>query len=215
VIPHGVDTNVFYKVGEDQRIAVKKLRLKYGVLDDEVLLVNVGALTPNKGVGILLRALFELIRLDADRFNKVKLFLKGPPESLYSTASSFQEEIRSVPHADLLMRKHVIVVNEVLSPERLNLLYNAADAYISPYYYEGFNLPVLEAIAAGLPVFVTKNGCTDFYISHILSEVPGSDAYLFTFPLVVDKNLINRPDVISHNVKQIVGVLQDQLGELR
>jgi len=41
------------------------------------------------------------------------------------------------------------------------VLYQAADAYVSPYLAEGFNLPVLEAAACGLPVICTKGGPTD------------------------------------------------------
>ena len=40
-------------------------------------------------------------------------------------------------------------------------LYQAADAYVSPYLAEGFNMPVLESISCGLPVICTKGGPTD------------------------------------------------------
>lgn len=40
-------------------------------------------------------------------------------------------------------------------------LYQTADAYVSPYLAEGFNLPVLEAAACGLPVLCTSVGPTD------------------------------------------------------
>jgi glycosyltransferase involved in cell wall biosynthesis len=40
-------------------------------------------------------------------------------------------------------------------------LYQASDALVSPYRAEGFNLPVLEAVATGLPVIVSRGGPTD------------------------------------------------------
>ncbi|KAJ3024471.1 hypothetical protein HDV00_000914 [Rhizophlyctis rosea] len=52
-------------------------------------------------------------------------------------------------------------------------LYNAADCYISPYTAEGFNLPVLEALACGIPVVVTKGGPTDdFTCPEVAKYVP-------------------------------------------
>jgi glycosyltransferase involved in cell wall biosynthesis len=40
-------------------------------------------------------------------------------------------------------------------------LLRAADSYVSPYRAEGFNLPVLEAAACGVPVICTGGGPTD------------------------------------------------------
>jgi len=57
------------------------------------------------------------------------------------------ESIRVLPHT--------------LSIEQLRTLYNVADYYVSPYRAEGFNLPVIEAIACGTKVIVTDGGATD------------------------------------------------------
>ena len=43
--------------------------------------------------------------------------------------------------------------------------YQLADAYVSPYRGEGFNLPVLEASACGTPVICTKGGSTDDFMN--------------------------------------------------
>jgi glycosyltransferase involved in cell wall biosynthesis len=40
-------------------------------------------------------------------------------------------------------------------------LLGAADCYVSPYRAEGFNMPVLEAMACGVPVICTAGGPTD------------------------------------------------------
>ncbi len=46
-----------------------------------------------------------------------------------------------------------------VADEELVSLYNLADVYIQPSFYEGFGLPLLEAIACGTPVAVSKNQC--------------------------------------------------------
>jgi glycosyltransferase involved in cell wall biosynthesis len=44
-------------------------------------------------------------------------------------------------------------------------LYQVADAYVSPYRAEGFNLPVLEAAACGIPIICTRGGPTDEFVT--------------------------------------------------
>jgi glycosyltransferase involved in cell wall biosynthesis len=45
------------------------------------------------------------------------------------------------------------------------MLYQLADAYVSPYRAEGFNLPVLEAAACGIPIICTGGGPTDDFVT--------------------------------------------------
>ena len=40
-------------------------------------------------------------------------------------------------------------------------LYRSCDVLVHPYRGEGFAMPVLEAMASGLPVVVTAGGPTD------------------------------------------------------
>lgn len=57
----------------------------------------------------------------------------------------------------------------VVDDEHLNALYSAAELFVFPSLYEGFGLPVLEAMACGVPV-VTSNVSS-------LPEVAGDAAY--------------------------------------
>ena len=52
-------------------------------------------------------------------------------------------------------RQKVIVLPHV-SGEVLNALYNAARVYFHPSYYEGFGIPLLEAMVAGTPVVTSS-----------------------------------------------------------
>ncbi len=48
--------------------------------------------------------------------------------------------------------------------EEIVEIYNSFDAFVFPSYYEGFGLPIIEAVACGIPTFVYKD-------SHIPEEV--------------------------------------------
>ncbi len=66
-------------------------------------------------------------------------------------------------------RQHIYQLGYVTEQEKAALL-QQADAFVYPSYYEGFGLPVLEAMAAGVPVI------TSFSTS--LPEVAGNAALL-------------------------------------
>ena len=169
IIPHGVDTAIFHPLGADER-AVNRANL--GIRDDETLFVNVGGAFWNKGVDLLLRA-FAALRHNG---RKVRLIVKDQ-RGLYGVTIEqiVQNVAKDAPQlfqSDTLAAISVISGN--LSHPELRTLYCIADCYVSPYRAEGFNLPVLEAIACGTPAVVTGGGATDaFCIDDVACRIPG------------------------------------------
>lgn len=53
-----------------------------------------------------------------------------------------------------------VVFTGYRSENELSLLYDGAKAFMFPTYYEGFGLPVIEAMGKGIPVLTSKNGAT-------------------------------------------------------
>ena len=53
VVPHGVNEKTFHVVSEEEKI---KIRKEYGIEKDAFILTNIGAMTENKGVEILIAA---------------------------------------------------------------------------------------------------------------------------------------------------------------
>jgi glycosyltransferase involved in cell wall biosynthesis len=63
-----------------------------------------------------------------------------------------------------------VISNSSLSSKELADLMAAADVYLSAYKAEGFNLPVLESMAVGTPVIVTKGGPTDDFTTEAFAK---------------------------------------------
>ncbi|HLO50828.1 MAG TPA: glycosyltransferase family 4 protein [Kamptonema sp.] len=154
VVPHGVDTDIYYPPVKAERTALRKA---FGWQDYFVFL-NIGGCTDRKGIRPLLKAFAAVI----ERYPHARLVLKGS-ELLYPSRDEIAQASRAVL-SDAEREKvaaRVIYTNAQLSFAQVAQLYQAADAYVSPYLAEGFNLPVLEAAACGLPVICTKGGPTD------------------------------------------------------
>ncbi|MBF0329849.1 MAG: glycosyltransferase family 4 protein [Nitrospirae bacterium] len=154
VVPHGVDTTVFRKSDEKRLELRKKLHLSGFVF------MNIGAMTENKGIGLLLKA-FSVV---ASKRPYVRLLLKGT-DGLYPSTELLQKCLSELSVTD----QHIVIskcsyIGDSMSMADMADMYQAADAYVSPYMAEGFNMPVLEALACGVPVICTKGGATDDFV---------------------------------------------------
>lgn len=153
VIGHGVDTALWRPAGEAER---RSLRRRLG-WDDAFVLLNVGAMTENKGIDLLLAGFAALL----DTCPQARLVLKGL-DAIFRSRDMVTALLKRLP-ADrrAAVASRVTYIGNSLPLADLAALFRAADAYVSPYRGEGFNLPVLEAAASGLPVVCTAGGATD------------------------------------------------------
>jgi glycosyltransferase involved in cell wall biosynthesis len=156
VIPHGVEPAEFSPTSAEEK---RVLRAAHGIPADALVFLSIGAMTWNKGIGPLLAA-FAQLRL---RDQRALLLLKGG-DALYGNqmSASAREALQRTPAVnDPRVVASIRYGASNLSRFELARLYRLADAYVSPYRAEGFNIPVLEALACGLPVIVTGGGSTD------------------------------------------------------
>tara|TARA_Y100001968_G_scaffold331145_1_gene384873 strand:+ start:274 stop:1503 length:1230 start_codon:yes stop_codon:yes gene_type:complete len=161
VIPHGVEPSSFYKVDFNSRFEYRK---NLGIQPDDFVLLNIGALTSNKGVELLVKAYIVL----KSKYKNLRLLIKDSSnlygKKLENIVTKMAKDERN-KNLDFSKLNDVITISQNLDIENLNRIYNSADAYVSPYYGEGFNLPALEAAACGIPILVTSGGATDDYFS--------------------------------------------------
>ena len=165
VIPHGVERSIFHGVDRQQR---ELERQHLDIPKDAYLFLNLGAMTANKGVKILIQA-FGNLRL---KYPHIRLMLKDN-RGLYGLRAEdvVKHALSEMPH---LVNDQVVgsirVITKNLSPAQLSVLYRSADCYVSQYYAEVFNLPVIEAAACETPVIVTRGGPTDDFCPDHLSR---------------------------------------------
>ncbi|NBV86076.1 MAG: glycosyltransferase, partial [Verrucomicrobia bacterium] len=170
VIPHGVDRRIFRAPSEQER-AIGRSQL--GLAPGEFAFLNVGGAFWNKGGDLLLRAFAHVRKLHPH----VKLVVKDN-RGLYNRTTDHLVSTVQESHPGLLtpeILQGVVVLPTALTMDQLRLLYGSTDAYVSPYRAEGFNLPVLEAMACGLKVIVTEGGATDdFFFPEVCTGIKSS-----------------------------------------
>lgn len=134
LVPMGIDMK------PASRTDVQAARERYGL--NRRYIMWTGTIEPRKNLPRLLRA-FDLLDLDHD------LVLVGPEgwnENLGDLLQTTKEKVKVlgfVPHEDL-------------AP-----LYAGADVFCFPSLFEGFGLPVLEAMSQGTPVVTSRGTSTE------------------------------------------------------
>ncbi|MEP6998413.1 MAG: glycosyltransferase family 4 protein [Betaproteobacteria bacterium] len=153
VVPHGVDPGVLCPDAGRRSAA----RAALGIETHHQVFLSVGAMTPNKGIDLLFGAFARLAASDPD----VRVLLKGADE-LFPSRELVKAALNELPprERDIVLPR-MIYTGGTYSCDKMADLYRAADVYVAPYRAEGFNLPVLEAAASGLPVVCTSGGPTD------------------------------------------------------
>ena len=179
VVPHGVNMEDFNLLSKEEIQNVKK---KYEIKDENIVLSNIGAMSENKGIEVLVSAYGILKK----KHKNLKLILKD--------------------QINYEMKKDIIIISKNLSIKELKEIYSITDCYVSPYLAEGFNLTPLEAVACGTQIVVTKGGSTDDYFRNCMGyqieseEIKREDNSYILKPkidsliAILDQKIINKED---------------------
>ncbi|MBM3298192.1 MAG: glycosyltransferase family 4 protein, partial [Candidatus Aminicenantes bacterium] len=160
VIPHGVGPAFSQRASEEE---IRRVAGRYGIRRPYILCV--ARLNPRKNLTTLALA-FAALKTSP-----------GIPHSLVLAGRKDYDSarvIRSVAQAS----QGDVVFTGFVRDEDLPVLYQGADVFVYPSLFEGVGLPVLEAMAAGVPVITSRTSS--------LAETAG-DAALTTDPLHADK----------------------------
>lgn len=138
VIPHGVDTDIYLPLDGEKK---EKLRMQYGI-GEEFVIGTVAANSSRKR----LDRIIESFSIFASSAQRTLLFIKT-------------DRVKGVDGTDLLMlserygvRGKVVIIEESFGENRMAEVYNLMDLYLTLSEWEGFCIPIIEAMACGVPI---------------------------------------------------------------
>jgi glycosyltransferase involved in cell wall biosynthesis len=139
MIPNGINPQEFQLLP-----ARRELERLYPQLVGKQVVLFLGRLHPVKGLDILARAFGKVARERDD----LCLLVVGPD------SAGYQAEVAKILEAEGALGK-VVFAGMLTGREKLAAL-GGADIFVLPSYSEGFSIAILEAMACGLPVVITR-----------------------------------------------------------
>ncbi len=142
VIPNGVDPEIYRPEGPRRNLTTSKT----------FNFLFVGGMIFRKGFDLLLQSFCETFCAKDDVALVVKVGDLGGAYRFFSMTDELRAAM-SIPGGPTIE-----LVTEDLSEHEMAELYRSCDAFVLPYRGEGFGMPILEAMACGLPVVVPDYG---------------------------------------------------------
>jgi glycosyltransferase involved in cell wall biosynthesis len=160
VVPEGVDTKLFRPIEDRARVVEWRTR---ALGSDAPYIAYVGKPTERRNLSALIRA-FALLKKD-----------QGIPHKLLIVGSDLPG---TSPFREVISEEGLsndVIVRGYASHEEMPLIYNAADLFIYPSSYEGFGMPVLEAMACGVPVIALNNTAFPEFAGGVAHLLPNAE----------------------------------------
>lgn len=149
IVPNGVDTTLFRPLPGVKR-------------KPNQIIATASADAPLKGLSVLLHALHELCESRSD----LRLLLIARPRSGGETEALIHR---------LGLAGRIEFVSDA-SHEAINRLYAESAVAVVPSLYEGFGLPAVEAMAAGIPLVSSDGGALAEVVGNGGFSVPAGDS---------------------------------------
>jgi glycosyltransferase involved in cell wall biosynthesis len=138
VIYQGCNNIFRQKASADEKSAIKA---KYNLPTDYLLFV--GAIEPRKNIAAILQAIYQ-------QKIKAPLLVVGRQTDYTKTLQELAQK--------LSISNQVIFLHNVETPD-LPVIYQLAQLFIYPSIFEGFGIPILEALCSETPVITSTGSC--------------------------------------------------------
>lgn len=141
-IPNGVDRKTFYKRSKEE---VDFVKAKYGISGNYIMFL--GNLEPRKNLSSLVKAYINLPEKIRSGYS---LLLVGA--NAWLTGDLFKDIQKA-----RMMGLSIIRPDKYVSDQDVPALYSGAACFVYPSHFEGFGVPIIEAMACGTPVITSNN----------------------------------------------------------
>ena len=194
VIPLGVDPEVF-RPGLEPLAAAAGPALRF---------LFVGGTIFRKGIDVLLAAFARAFRPGDD----VGLVIKEMGSQSFYRGQTAGEQVAALREQGYAVE----YIDRTLTEAELAGLYAACDCLVHPFRGEGFALPVVEAMACGLPVIVTGAGPALDYASAETAFLIPAGRGQFAECRVGELETIGRPWLFEPDLDALVDLLKRVAG---
>ncbi len=173
----------------DDRLKLEAVKKKYNL--PERFILYIGGYDIRKNVGNLLRA-FASLKNEYNIQHKLVLGGNVPLTKKLIKRGAVTDVVRSIEELGISTD---VLLPGLIEKNDLSALYSTADLFVYPSLYEGFGLPVLEALSCGTPVIASR--------STSIPEIINREELLFD-PMNVDimrekmKWLLGDPKLCRH-----------------
>lgn len=182
VMEHGVDTMLFKKISDTERLAIRK---QLQVPPDGIAFLNVNRNSERKRLDLSIMAFARLIQKHPD-LPLHMVFVTGMNPQAGAYYNPIQIYVNELQHLGLDVLKYgnrvtcVDTNRQLFDDGAINTIYNACDYGINTSNGEGFGLCQLEHLATGAPQVVVDTGDYHAFMTPEVAEfVPASEyAYL-------------------------------------
>lgn len=127
----------------------RNLREKYGIKENEKVLLFTGRITPEKGVKELVESLKNV------KNKNYKLLILGSALNELKAKTKYQEEIEKI----VKTISNKVIFTGFIRYEEINKFYSIADIAVLPSIWnDPAPLTIIESLVSGLPIITTNSG---------------------------------------------------------
>jgi glycosyltransferase involved in cell wall biosynthesis len=141
IVPNGIDLSEYSNLPPKGGF-----RQKYGIGEDEKVILYLGRIHQGKGIDLLAEATASITK----KLDAVKLAIVGPDDGYLPALEKLI--------AELGIGNRLLITGPLYGQDKLRA-YVDADVYVLPSISEGFPISVFESCACGSPVIITDR-CT-------------------------------------------------------